>query len=222
MKNAPPTVAAADLQNAALRLVFTLDGHKVSNDARIQNLDELIREFETWQHRRAAHSARDRACYRAGAALEPYGGHFLDDVALSGLDHLGAVGLVLLVQIAVQYPGLSLSGLLAKLFQSTHGVVVRHWGEWSRWHWLRELIHQETVAFLATEKGRDPKARWRNEEVTARQSYLILELARVLEIMAPEFATRGDAFDWIRAEGGNPRFHTPPPAPPLPDFGAQP
>ena len=214
--------SATDLNAAALRLAFALDGHIVSNDARSQTLDVLIREFENWQHRRAAHSARDRGCYRTGAALEPYGGHLLDDVALSGLDHLGAVGLVLLVQIAVDYPGLSLSELLTKLFQSPHGTMVRQWGEWSRWHWLRALAHQETVAFLATKKGRDPKARWRNEEVTARQSYLILELARVLEIMAPEFATRGDAFDWIRAEDGNPRFHTAPPVPPLPGFGAQP
>ncbi len=219
MNIAPPVVSTTDLTSMALRLLATLDGYIISNQARAQTLDQLVRESQTWQHRRAAHSERDRGCYRAGAALEPHGGHLLDDVTLSGLDHLGAVGVALLVQVAVEHPGLSLSELVGQLFRSTHGELVRRWGEWCRWHWLRELVHEETKAFLTTKAGRDPKARWRSASVTARQSYLILELARVLEIMAPEFQTRGEAFDWIYGQGGNPRFQTPPPTPPLPSFG---
>src|SRR5690606_31233929 len=170
--------------------------------------------------RRAANSARDRGCYRIGAALEPYEGHLLDDIALSGLDHLGAVGLVLLVDIAVRSPDLSLSQLLDRLFRSNHGEVIRKWGEWSRWHWLSELVNRETNVFLASEKGRDPRQRWRSEEPTLNQEYLLLEIARIGGLIAPKLSTRGDAFEWIRDQGGNPRFRNPPPSPPLPIWGA--
>lgn len=219
MKHAPPTVAAAELNDAALELAAMLDGYIVSNNARTQALNELIREFETREHRRAEHSARDRGCYRTGAALEPNGGHLLDDIALSGLDHLGAVGLLLLLEVAAGDRALSLSQLLAKLFRSRHGEIIRQWGEWSRHHWLGPLVHQETVDFLKTKAGRDPKASWRSDTVTPRQSYIILEFARIFQIMAPEFATRGEAFDWIREQGGNPRFLSPPATPALPDIG---
>ena len=42
--------------------------------ARVQLLDEAIREASMWSSRRAAGHARDRSCYRLGAALEPAGG----------------------------------------------------------------------------------------------------------------------------------------------------
>src|SRR5690606_19010000 len=98
-----------------------VEDERVSTVARMQSLDELIREAETYLHRRAAHSERDRGCYRVGAALEPYGGHLLDDVAFAGLDHLGAFGLLLLVQVALVNPGRSLSELLGILFASESG-----------------------------------------------------------------------------------------------------
>ncbi len=185
----------------------------------MQTLDELVREAETYLHRRAAHSERDRGCYRVGAALEPYGGHLLDDVALAGLDHLGAFGLLLLVRVALANPGRSLSELLGLLFASESGREIRAWGVWSRCVWLRNLYVEETVNFLLTKKGQDPAQRWRKETITARQQHLLRELSRTLELGDPNLRDRGEAFDWIKALGGNPRFRGRPPMPTLPAAG---
>ncbi len=182
----------------------------------MQTLDELVREAETYLHRRAAHGERDRGCYRVGAALEPCGGHLLDDVALSGLDHLGAFGLLLLVQVALANPGQTLSELMGILFTSEAGEEIRAWGVWSRGVWLRNLYVEETVNFLLTKKAQDPAQRWRKDKVTARQQHLLRELSRALDINVPGLANRGEAFDWIKANGGNPRFREPPPMPALP------
>lgn len=219
MTHAPsPTVAQSDLIREASALAAVLADRSASNRAHQQELEELVREAQTYLHRKAARNARDRACYRIGGALEPNGGHQLDDVALAGFDHLGAFGLLLLMPIAINHPGESLSGLLRLLFASEVGASIREWGVWSRLTWLRKLYWQETSGFLQTKKGSDPKQRWRGERPTARQKHLIRELGRALGTLEPKFARRGDAFEWIRAQGGNPRFHTPPPMPALPQL----
>lgn len=212
-----PSPEPADLAALALKLSDEISRRAVAHTARMDGLEERIREAETWLHRRAAHSERDRGCYRTGAALEPTGGHMLDDIALTGLDHLGAYGLLFLVQTALDHPGESLSGMMRILFASDTGSRIREWGGWSRGIWNRQFYIEETVTFLTSKKGMDPKQRWRREKkVTARQRYLADEIARCLDISVPDFPTRGDAFEWIRDHGGNPRFHQEPARPGLP------
>ena len=213
-----PPVAASDLIRAAAGRSATLVDMSASNQARSEELEDLVRETQTYLHRAAAHNARDRACYRTGSALEPNGGHLLDDVALAGLDHLGAFGLLLLLPIALANPGESLSGLLRLLFASEVGGCIREWGVWSRLTWLRNLYWAETIGFLQTAKGRDPKERWRSDRTTARQKHLLPEISRALNIPDPMLPRRGDAFEWIKHQGGNPRFSSPPPMPPLPEL----
>ena len=192
-----------------------------SSTSRCASLELLIREAETWQHRRAAQSARDRGCYRIGAALEPEDGHLLDDIAITGLDSLGAAGVVLLAQVALTNPHASLSGLLRLLFASPAGVAIRSRGTWARWNWLHKLYIAETSAFLESEKGQDPEARWRREKPSAAQIYIIKEIARALAVVAPALSTRGMAFDWILAQGGNPRFYSSPPLPAMPLYSRE-
>ena len=219
MTHAPsPPVAAGDLIRAASTLAALLADMTASNQAHQQELEELICETQTYLHRKAARLARDRACYRIGGALEPNDGHMLDDVALSGFDHLGAFGLLLLLPIALANPGESLSGLLRLLFASEVGAEIREWGEWSRMTWLHKLYWKETIGFLQTKKGQDPKERWRSDIVTAQQKHLIREIAHAFDELEPKFVRRGDAFEWIKSQGGNPRFHTPPPRPALPSL----
>lgn len=219
MTHAPsPPVAVAGLIRAASMLTALLADRSASNQAHQQELEELVRETQTYLHRRAARDARDRACYRTGGALEPNDGHMLDDVALSGFDHLGPFALLLLLPIALANSGESFSGLLRLLFASEVGANIREWGVWSRLTWLRKLYWKETIDFLLTKKGSDPKQRWRSEKPTAQQKHLIREIARAFDMIEPKFALRGDAFEWIKAQGGNPRFHTPPPMPKLPSL----
>lgn len=219
MTHAPsPPVDQSDLIRAAGTLAARLAGMSASNQAHQQELEELIRETQTYLHRKAARLARDRACYRIGGALEPNDGHMLDDIALSGFDHLGAFGLLLLSPIALANPGESFSGLLRLLFASDVGAEIREWGVWSRMSWLHKLYWQETVGFFQTKEGSDPKQRWRSQSVKPRQIHLIREIARTFDMPEPKFRRRGDAFEWIKAQGGNPRFHTPPPMPKLPSL----
>lgn len=219
MTHAPaPPVAPNRLVNAANLLASVLDGLSVTNTARIEDLTDAIREAETYLHRRAAYNARDRACYRTGSALEPNDGHLLDDVALAGFDHLGAFGLLLLVDIARHHPSESLSGLLRILFDSEVGACIRAWGSWSRLTWLRQLYVNETVTFLSSKKGSDPAQGWRQDNVTLNQKHLVREIARILGIAEPKFKKRGRAFEWLKEQGGNPRFWRPPPMPALPQL----
>ncbi|MBA4751528.1 MAG: hypothetical protein H2055_04795 [Sphingopyxis sp.] len=217
MTHAPaPPVVPSRLANAANLLARALDSLSASNTARIEDLTDAIREAETYLHRRAAYNARDRACYRTGSALEPNRGHLLDDIALAGFDHLGAFGLLLLVDIARHHPHESLSGLLRILFDSEAGACIRAWGSWSRLTWLRQLYINETATFLRSKKGRDPMQSWRHDKVTVNQKHLVREIARALGIAEPKFRKRGSAFEWLKEQGGNPRFWTPPTMPALP------
>lgn len=208
---APP--ALADLANQLLAL---LDDRAVANEAREEELAELIREAETSIHRRAARNERDRGCYRVGAALEPNQGHRLDDIFLTGMDHLGSIGVALLAETALAHPGESLSGLLRILSETEQGNHVREWGIWGRGTWNRKLYIWETEGFFRTKKGQDPQQGWRRQNVTRRQLYLISEICRCLIVLEPAPANRGEAYEWIKVNGGNPRFSNPPPVPPLP------
>lgn len=212
----PDNHLQSSLSIAAALLASRLHDDASRLEARQGQLDDLVRDAETWLRRRAAWNARDKALYRTGAALEPYGGHLLDDIQLSGLDALGTRGVLLLVQLAAQHPELSLSRLMAALFASDHGPLIAEWGRWSRLHWLTALHSEETEGFLQTKAGSDPKAAWRSRHPTRRQMFLAEEMARAIGVDTPVFANRGQAFDWILRHGGNPRFWSLPPMPPLP------
>lgn len=185
--------------------------------ARVQNLEAAVTDADMWLRRRAARHQRDRLCYRLGAALEPAGGLQVDDVFLSGLDLLGGHGVALLAAAALAAPGgTSLSELMVRMAPTKAGRIVRDWGAWSRFTWLRDLYRQVVADFEASPAGRDPRRSWRKAAPTARQQYLVGELARFLQLDRPEFVCRGDVHDWLRVGGGNPRFQVRPELPPLP------
>lgn len=158
------------LETAAARLARRLQASVTAREARQAHLDDLIRDAETWLHRRAAWNDRDKALYRTGAALEPYGGHRLDDIKLGGLDALGSQGVLLLAQTALQYPDQPLSQLIAILFESSHGPSIAEWGRWSRLHCrpspCRSCAH--VFARGSNRRGsREPVARdWRGHGMT--------------------------------------------------------
>ena len=66
--------------------------------------------------------------------------------------------------------------------------------------------------------GRGKRKSWRREAITVRQAYLVGELARFLQVDAPEFTRRGEAHDWLLTRGGNPRFLIPVEKPALPSL----
>lgn len=181
-------------------------------------LDALIHDAQAREHRRAAFNFRDASCYRIGAAFEPTGGLHLDPVALTGFLALGTTGLLLLVRTAVGLPDASIAEQLAALFRSEAGDEIRAWGIWSRRCWLRALHIDQTETFLASPAGRNPAAKWRDAKPTAEQTYLIAAVCLDLGLVEPTFRTRGAAFDWIQAQGGNPRYKNKPVRPNLDDL----
>lgn len=44
---------------------------------------------------------------------------------------------------------------------------------------------------------------WRSKPMSARQRYLLADTAQILEIQFPEGMNRGDAADWLEANGAN-------------------
>lgn len=198
---------------ATLYALVQTQGAQVAK--RTASLDLLIHEAQAREHRRAAFNQRDKACYRLGGAFEPTGGLDLDPVALSGLLSLDLTAVVLLAQHAIEQPNLSFVELIGRLFRSPSGRVVRDHGAWERWNWLRNLYVKETETFFASRKGRDPKARWRKEKPSVDQRYLVEEICLDLQLEHRSFANRGEAHDWIKKQGGNPRFTREPARPDL-------
>ena len=214
---------APDLTQTLVTLLATTGQIRGAEEARVGALAEEIREAQTFEHRRAARSERDRACYRVGSAFEPLDALGIDDVALTGLLHLNAADtLMLLARVATEAPGRPLAVALQVLLAGDAGTAIRERGIWVRWRWLADLYRHETETFLTSKKARDPKQRWRGEPVTANQRHLIREISRLRQVEAPIFAIRGDAFEWIRDASGNPRFAAdrPCPAVAVPAFGA--
>lgn len=147
-----------------------------------------------------------RPAIRLGGAFEPTSGLDLDPVTLTGFLSLGSIALLLLVRQAVDAPEAAIVDLLAQLFRSPAGRVIRDHGVWVRWNWLRELYVAKTQDFFASRKGCDPKARWRSEKPTVNQIYIAAQICLDLQLEPRTFANRGEAFDWITLKEGNPRF----------------
>ena len=183
----------------------------------MQALDDAIRDAEAWLFRRAAKSDSDRRRYRLGAAFESQNGLDLDDVFLAGMDQLGGLGVLLMAAAAARLPADAyLSDILKAMSRTDAGRAARAWGVWAKWQWLRSLYEQAVDGFENSHAGRDPNAAWRKRRPTRRQQYLVMEICRLLLIAVPLFASSGDAHDWLKARGGNPRFKSPPPLPPIP------
>lgn len=205
------STAESRLATSALELVDRFAAHKSAISVEAADLDLLIREARAHEHRRAHYIARDKATYRLGGAFEPVGGLDLDAIQLGGFLAAGLGAVVLLANAARDHPDADIVTLLRTVFNSKHGRALRAIGVYRRWTWLQHLYERETTTFLQSKKGRDPKARWRAEKPTTNQKYLAAEIGRLLQIVTPRFENRGAAFDWIRSEGGNPRFWQAPP-----------
>ena len=214
----PGQTTTAQLCNQAALLYALASQADPRVISRAAELEALIHDAEAREHRRAAFNARDASCYKLGSAFEPVGGLGLDPVALSGLLALGTTGLLLLVRVALQMPDATLPDQLRALFRSSAGRAVRAWGVWARWRWLSAIYTEETEVFLASPAGRSRAASWRRKPPTARQTYLVAEICDWLQLGSRNLATRGEAFDWILACGGNPRFQTEPDKPDLADM----
>ncbi|MCW2365834.1 hypothetical protein M2333_001612 [Sphingobium sp. B11D3B] len=130
----------------------------------------------------------------------------LDDLAILGLFADASVPLPLLNEAALGSGGSLVDLIVAILSDANISAPFREQGALLRWQWHRDLYHAEVEAFSKSEASRNPRAAWRRKPPTSRQIYLISEAIRAFELDPPSVSTRGEAYEWLRKVGGNPRF----------------
>ncbi len=157
----------------------------------------------------------DEIKYRLGSVLHVLGASAADPVALLGLLYHTDVALGWLARARGASGAPPLFDLIADVFGDPERLDwCRRWGMAISWERSRALYQAEVESFLASGKADDPRARWRKKPATANQIYLIAQICELRSVPAPPALNRGEAFDWIRREGGNPRYWAPPHGPP--------
>ncbi|MGH6694785.1 MAG: hypothetical protein ACREBX_05805 [Sphingopyxis sp.] len=58
-----------------------------------------------------------------------------------------------------------------------------------------------------------PNEAWRKQDVSDDQTGLVAKLCDLLGEKPPRLETKGEAFEWIYARGGNPQYWTEPTIP---------
>lgn len=181
-----------------------------------KELSELRRNARAHGRRRADRKpSADEVKYRLGSVLFALNSEPVDDLALLGLLANGDLALQWLAHARGEAPAETLLDLIAIILRDpARSEWCRQWGRRIWWERSRALYEAELKSFLGSGKAEDPKARWRSRSPTKEQLYLIATICTLLEIEAPSELTRGEAFNWIRSQGGNPRFRSAPGQPP--------
>ena len=130
----------------------------------------------------------------------------LDDLAILGLFADASVALPLLNEAARSSGGSLVDLIVAILSDANISAPFREQGALLRWEWHRHLYHAEVDAFSQSGAALNPRAAWRRKPPTSRQLYLISEAIRAFELDPPTVTNRGEAYEWLRQIGGNPRF----------------
>lgn len=181
-------------------------------DATVTTLADLKRESRQYGKRRCDDEASlDNLKYYLGFGFEANKALDIDSLAFTGLlslpaaallsifnaGHHGSTSFVDLIRFALEHPAL------------------REWarakGAWLQWKRLEAVYRREVEDFRNSDAFARPG--WRRKSITRDQHYLIGEIKRILATPDPKLATRGQAYDFIAAHGGNPRFLVEPPLP---------
>ena len=134
----------------------------------------------------------------------------IDDLALIGLLASGPKTLQWLSEFSRAEDDNLLQPIIRIMADKDLYSSLRQRGGFLRWEKSRALYIAEVEEFARSPKARNPKAAWRRKSPTKNQIYLIREVVRCFDLTLPKICTRGEAFDWLYAAGGNPRFANPP------------
>lgn len=167
-----------------------------------ERLAELKRQAAAAAKRRS----RDEQRYTLGGLMFSLDLNTLDYHALYGLlahpDHL----LVWAIEARASTGAGTLANIIRLILDDKERAGrCAEWGQHLAWSRMRQLYEAEVNAFISSEKC-GPKARWRRDPITAAQNYLISEICKLDSIENPTLTKKGQAFDWLRERGGNPRF----------------
>lgn len=195
------------------RIRGLLDRFGVTEDSEITTLADLQREVSAYGKRECDKVAsRDNLVYYLGAAFEVNRALDLDSFALTGL---------LALQLN-EFEELAYSNEAnppAKLIDAIRHVLAmppvlawaRAQGIWMQWKRLEKIYRSEVDDFRKSDAFLDKK--WRRKGISPAQHYIIGEIERLTGVSRPVLTNRGEAWEYIAAQGGNPRFLNAPPIP---------
>lgn len=136
----------------------------------------------------------------------------LDDTMMVGLFAHPDLMLRWLVAAREQGPATFVNLVSRVLADPVRAAWCRDWGTYLRWERRKALYDAEVTSFIAS--GRTgPKERWRRDPVTVEQAWLIELVCELNGLPDPALTTKGDAFEWLYAAGGDPRFSVKPAMP---------
>ncbi|NIJ22067.1 hypothetical protein FHS95_003778 [Sphingomonas naasensis] len=175
-----------------------------------ETLPELRRQARAEPQRRK----RDASRYALGGALTILGLEHLDPIALTGLFGNPARMLTWLGDARSALGDAPLVELIGAVFEDDARFEwCRKWGVHIGWLHGKVLYDATVTSFVISGRA-GPKERWRRAEITEDQESLILRICLYERIDVPVLANRGEAFEWIHANGGNPTWWAPPTIPP--------
>ncbi|RSU75862.1 hypothetical protein BRX37_10235 [Sphingomonas sp. S-NIH.Pt3_0716] len=198
----------------AQSLAASLQQRSAEYDRRLSQIDDELGEL----NRLAAAAGKrrgdkkpggdDTQKYRLGSIFSVLSSRFveLDDLALLGL-LADAHYTITLLHFSVIDDGASLLDVFNQLLlDPILAQKFRDEGAKLRWEWNRALYVSEVESFAQSKAAQNQRAAWRRKPPTRGQIYLISEAVRAFDFDPPIVSTRGEAFEWLRKVGGNPRF----------------
>ncbi|MBN8807816.1 MAG: hypothetical protein J0I47_06225 [Sphingomonas sp.] len=174
-----------------------------------EKLPELRRQALADPRRRN----RDAKRYALGGALTVLGFERIDPIAITGLLGNPRRMLTWLVDARAVIGDAPLADLVDAVFEHADRYDwCRQWGVHIDWLHGKALYDAAVTSFVTS--GRTgANERWRRDTITADQEQLISRICTWRQITEPKVTTRGEAFDWIYAAGGNPTWWGPPATP---------
>lgn len=200
-----------------LALMAMIDGtiEKIDCQAAIvtDSLGELRRQARALSKRRGGPGSRDALQYALGSVLAMLGLADIGDTALLGLfAHPKAITRWMGRELS-RAPDAGFGALIAAvLADDRRRAWCERWGRILQWRYRKPLYDAAVQSFI--DSGRTgPNEPWRRHDITEDQQSLMLTLADLLGEPIADIRTKGEAFDWIYARGGNPTYWAEPALP---------
>lgn len=195
------------------RIRGLLDRFGVTEDHAITQLTDLKREISGYGKRECDKVAsRDNLVYYLGAAFEVNRALDLDSFALTGLLALPLDEFEELAFSDEENPPATLIDAIRHVLSMPPVLAwARAQGIWMQWKRLDAIYQSEVDEFRNSDAFVDKK--WRRKGISPAQHYIIGEIERLTGVSRPVVNNRGEAWEYIAAQGGNPRFLVAPPIP---------
>lgn len=180
-----------------------------------ESLGELRRLHEASEKRRGGPGSRDADKYALGSVLAMIVFGSADGDALLGLFWNPDLMLRWFAEARVALGPSSFRDLYdaAITARPDRQEWLKRWGVCIRFERNHALYMAGFQSFFDSGKADDPDQSWRRKPVSADQRRLIALICDLRDLPLPTMTNRGEAFEWICNEGGNPRFWAPPEQP---------